>query len=679
MFEFSTPGESPPPPPRALFGRDELIEEILGLIDKLTPIALIGAGGIGKTSIALTILHHDRVRKRFGENRRFIRCDQFPPTLPHFLRRLSKVLGAGAENPEDLTSLQPFLSLRETLIVLDNAESILDPQGTSAEEIYTVVEELGRFSNVWLFVTSRISTIPPDCETLDIPTLSMEAARDAFYRICKNCEQSDLVDSILEQLDFHPLSIDLLATVARQHKWDTSRLTREWEKRRTAMLHTHHNKSLAATIELSLTSPMFKELGPHARALLEVVAFFPQGINEDNLDWLFPTIAEKDNILDEFCVLSLTHRSNGFVTMLAPLRDHLSPKDPGSSLLLRGTKEFYFRRLSVHTDPEKLGFGEVWWIVLEDVNVEHLLGVFTSIDADSDDVWNACTHFMDNLRRHKPRSVMLGPKIEGLPDDHPFKPPSLLALSRLLNEVGNCVESKRVLIHTWKLWRDRGDDLQVAHTLSSLAIANRGLHLYKEGIPCIFGASQIYEQLNNTAKQEESLQLLALMYAENNQVDEAALIACYAIKLSDKLTQSQACEYHHILSHIHRSNGEMQEAIGHLIAALGIASSLNLRSDRISVLVCLTMLLLGQGMFDAAQEYFDDLKSYALAGNLVCMGMAAGVQACVGLQQGRVEEAKAELAHVISVYERIGYSGSSLELSKELLVAIDKDTKNLAT
>ena len=519
-----------------------MIEKIIDLAESFTPTALIGTGGIGKTSIALTVLHHDRIKQRFGNNRRFIRCDQFSTSLTNFLRRLSSVIGAGVENPEDLTPLRAFLSSKEMLIVLDNAESILDPLGTDAEEIYAVVEELSRSSNIWICITSRISTTPPDYKHLDIPTLSRDAARDTFYRICDNGSRSDLVDEILEQLDFHPLSIALLATVAHQNKWDTSRLISEWGRRRTSVLQTQHSKSLAAAIELSLASPLFQELGPDARELLGVVAFFPRGIDENIFGDFFPTI------FDKFCILSLTYRSNGFITMLAPLRDYLSPKDPKSSSLLCSVKKLYFLLLSIPLDPNKPSFGEARWIVSEDTNVEHLLNIFTTVDANSDRVWDACFNFMNHLYWHKKRLVVLGSKIEGLPDNHHSKPKCLFGFARLLETVGNWAECKRLVNHSLKLGREQGDDDWVAQMLMMLSEINRVVDLPKEGIPLAKEALEIYERLGDLGRQVDCLTRLAYLLDNDEQLDAAEDAASRAIDLlPEEGEQFRVCKAHRVL------------------------------------------------------------------------------------------------------------------------------------
>ena len=641
-------------------------------MENLAPLALIGPGGIGKTSIALTVLHNDRIKKRFGDDRRFIRCDQFPASLSNFLRRLSAVTGAGVENPGDLTPLQPFQSSKEIFLVLDNAESILDPEGMDSQEIYDIVEQLSQFDNICLFVTSRISTIPPDCEILDIPTLSMDAARDAFYGIYKQGKRSDTVDQILEQLDFHPLSITLLATVAHQNRWDATRLTKEWERRRTGVLQTDHKKSLAATIELSLASPMFHELGPGAHALLQVVAFFPQGVNENNLDWLFPTVPDVENVFDKFCVLSLTYRSNGFVTMLAPLRDYLYPKDPKSSPLLCATKEQYFHRLSVSTGPDKPNHEETQWITSEDVNVEHLLDVFSSIDADSNSTWEVCADFMRHLRWHKRRPIVLGSRMERLPDDHPSKPRCLVQLARMLSSLGNFSESRRLHTLTIKLWRERGNDHEVAKTLKFLAFVNGELSNFAEGISQAKEALEIYEKLEDTAGQVDCLNCLASVLVNDNQVDAAEEVASRMVNLSsDGPSQAQLYERHSILGQICDCRGEVDAAIDHYTKALGIGSSVFSPDKQASILCDLVALLLQEKRFDGIQLYIEQLKLHVV-GDPLHLGMAMGMQARVWYYQGRFEEARSELSRAIGLFEKIGVLATVTAQFKGFLQQIEE-------
>ena len=394
-------------------------------------------------------------------------------------------------------------------IVLDSAESVLDPQGTNGRDIYTVVNELCQFKTLCLCVTSRITTVPRYCKRPEILTLSMEAACEIFYGIYGDGEQSNIIGDLLQRLDFHALSITLLATTASNNMWDYNRLAKEWDERRAQALRTDYNESLAATIELSLDSPTFRKLGPAARDLLGVVAFFPSGVAEKNLDWFFPTISDRKDIFDKFRVLSLAHRSKGFVMMLAPIRDYFCPQGPTPSPLLCATKDCYFTRLSADIDPHQSGFREAQWIKSEDVNVEHLLNVLTSIDANVLDVWNACAQFMEHLYWNKPRQTVLGSQVEGLPDGHLSKPKCLFGLSRLFKSIGRHTETNRLLTQILTLQRERGNDSCVALALRYLSQANRMLGLDKEGIPQAEEALETYKRFGDTMGQARCLHDLA--------------------------------------------------------------------------------------------------------------------------------------------------------------------------
>ena len=667
----SVPPEEFLPPPMPCFGRDELIERIISLAKNLTPIALIGAGGIGKTSIALALLHNDQIKRQFGKNRWFICCDKFPPTLAHFLCQLSDTIGAGVENPEDLFSLQPFLSSKKMLIVLDNAESILDPRGADGQEIHHVVGELSRFKTVCLCITSRITTVPQLCKRPTIPTLSVEAACNIFYSIYDNGGQSDVIINLLRQLDFHALSITLLATTACHNGWDYDRLAKEWNIHHTQVLQTDYNESLAATIELSLTSPMFLQLGPNARDLLSVIAFFPQGVNENNLELLLPTISNSQNIIDKFCTLSLTNRANGFITMLAPLQDHLCPKDLKSSPLLCAAKECYFKLLSVEIDPNEPGFEETRWIVLEDVNVEHLLEVFTSIDAKSDNVWNSCISFMQHLYWHKPRLVIIGPKLKGLPDNHPSKPRSLRWLSLLYHSVGNYEEEKQLLIYTLELWRRQENKFRVALTLGGLAEVNQLLGHTTEATQQVKESLGMFEQLNHTEGQSNCLHQLAELLHKDEQFDAAEDAASKAINLIlGKGQEFGVCKGYSLLGRICHSKGETEKAINHFETALGIVSP-NWDSEHFWILHDLAGLFFDQGRFDDAHAHIERAKLHA-ANDSHNLGCAMLQQAQFWYQESKFGEAKSEVLSAVGIFEKFEAT-EDLEACRELLQMVEEN------
>ena len=560
------------------------------------------------------------------------------------------------------------------LIVLDNAESILDPQGTDAREIYGVVEELSRFSNICVCITSRISTTPPGCKRLNVPTLSMDAAQDTFYGIYdSDADRSDVVDGILEELDFHPLSITLLATASHQNQWDTRRLSREWEQRRTGVLQTQHDESLAATIELSLGSPLFQELGPDARALLGVVAFFPQGVDENNLEWLFPVISNRTHIFDRFCILSLTHRSNGFITMLAPLRDYLSPNDPRASPLLLATKEHYFTRMSAIVDPNKPNFEETQWITSEDVNVEHLLHVFTTIDTDSDGIWDACASFMKHLFWHKKRLTILKTKVEGLSDGHRSKPGCLFQLSRLVASVGTYAECKRLLTHALNPWREQGNDSWAATTLEELSNVNVAIGLHKEGIQRAEEASGIFERLGDTVGQAQCLIRLACSLCPDNQLDAAEEAASRAIDLLlEKNEQFRVCESHRALANIYKSKGDTEKAIRHFEVALEIASPF----DWHDILFCLHYELAGllhdEGRFDDANAHIERAKSHT-ADSVYRLGLAMQEQARIWYDQHKLEDARSEALRAADIYGTVG-ALKDVEDCRSLLQKIESNS-----
>ena len=325
-----------------------------------------------------------------------------------------------------------------------------------------------------------------------------------------------------------------------------------------------------------------------------------------------------------------------------------------SSSLLCTTRECYFTQLSATLNPNEPNFVKTQWITSEDVNVEHLLDVFTAVDASSDSVWRACAHFMQHLYWHKNRLVVLKPKIEELPNYHSSKPECFFELSRLFGSVRNQVERKRLLTCALKLGRERGSGCRVARILRHLADANGLMGLLKEGIQLVKEASEIGEQLGDRVVQGQCLIGLAWLLCEDEQLDTAEEAASHAIALfPENGEQHRLCGSHRILGDIYRSKGETEKAIHHSKVALRIAPSFDCHEEPFWVHYRLAGLFYDEGRFDDANTHIERAKSHAV-NSTYNLGYAMEMQTKIWRKQHRLEEARSEVLRAADVYETLG-------------------------
>ena len=316
-----------PQAPANFFPREEIVNDILDLTDQVASTALFGSIGVGKSFLALRLLHHNRTRVKFGRNRHFMRCDNLSNSLEGFLERLSDAIGI--DRTTDIGKLRLHLESSPPLILLlDGVDHVLDPLVTEAEEISATIEEFGGYQHLCLLTTSRMCPEISGFHRVDVPTLSERDARDAFYGIC-HLDRSPVVDNLIARLDFHPLAIDLFATAVRENWWDELTLLKVWDEMalpkvwdgdQNGVLKTQYQQILKGAVGPSFRSPTIQNMGATALEILGGIAASPRGIEERRLESTFPNITGVRVAVDVLCKFSLLYRQDGFVKMLSPFR-----------------------------------------------------------------------------------------------------------------------------------------------------------------------------------------------------------------------------------------------------------------------------------------------------------------------------------------------------------------------
>ena len=216
--------------------------------------------------------------------------------------------------------------------------------------------------------------------------------------------------------------------------------------------------------------------------------------------------------------------------------------------------------------------------------------------------------------------------------------------------------TKRLLNHTLRFERKRGDDLRVARTLVSLANANRMLRLPEEGVLQAKEALEIFERFGHRKEQAFCLRVLTQSFFEAKQLDAAEEAATRAIHLlTEKGEEFLVCQCHCALGDIHRFKGGREKAFHHFQMAFAIVSLFNWHSELIWIHLGLAELFQDENRFEDARACIERAKSHAVD-DAYCLGRAMEVEAGIWSGQGRLEESRSGFLHAIENYEKVGAS-----------------------
>ncbi|KAG8942815.1 hypothetical protein FRC03_002866 [Tulasnella sp. 419] len=628
---LSLPSTVMPANPK-IFGRQSYMEKVVQLLLSATStrVAILGPGGMGKTSVALMAIHDARVMERFGVNRRWIPCEQ-ATSIPLFIELIAKSLGLPPSTSNDRFSevVAALEQLGVLLILLfDNFETIWDLEGEQPT-VAIILSRLASIPSVSLLLTMR-GIQHPASNLIDwtsprltpLTPLEMDPAQQAFVQISPNSEGDPSLPELLRELDCMPLAITLMAKLAEVGETITELLS-QWRQEQVKLLSQpggDRTNSIEVSIRLSLMSSSVRA-NSDAISLLSVLAKLPGGASLEQLPTICPSIPDWKRALRVLRIAALVYDSpeRTAVYMLSPIRSYVSLHHPLADGPLQDLRNAYYQLAG--TGLANLGDSNFVDVVVElskeDINLDTIiLDALHSAD-DKEDAIHAALGYAQYLNFVQPRVNVIEAAIHA-------------ARNTGSARLAFCLECY-------------GDTLryQSQYDVATLALEEaRERHIrlgnHSNASSCLWTLGEILRMQNRLDEACSKLEEARLQYIELNRVGGAADCLCG-------------------LGQIYKSQGDFEMAISTLELAGSQYVEIGSELGSVNCLQLLGSIYWLQGQYVAAFSAASETKSrYIKLG--VPLGLAHSLKLMSNIHedQGHYSEAFSLAEEARITYSRLG-------------------------